>query len=143
MKYIFLIAATFIISSTAFAQPGYDAQRVLGMLSSEANPIMVPKTIKANTEFDVTIATGGNGCVEQGDTSVILSDRSADIFVYDVTRAIRPGTICTMIYKEFRHTAVLRFTKKGRAVIRIWVRKQSGRSPMGIPVLIEKRVVVR
>lgn len=141
MKYFLLIAATFIISSTAIAQT--DSARVPGVLSSEANPIQIPSTIRANRDFDVTITTGGNGCVKQGDISVIHSGRSADVFVYDLTTATQPGTMCTMIYKEFRHTATLQFTKKGRAAIRVWVRKHTSRSPIGIPVLIEKRLIVK
>ncbi len=117
---------------------------VLGFESNElSNAITVPKTIEANKSFQATVTTSGNGCANAGDTGVILSDNSADVFVYDFTTAIRPGVVCTMILKQFSHTATLSFSKRGEAVIRVWGRRQGGASPLGEPVIVEKRLMVK
>lgn len=120
--------------------------RVPGMLYSESEQpsgaISAPPAVEVNKEFNITVTTSGNGCVTKGDTSVVLSDAGADVFVYDLTTATQPGIVCTMIFKKLEHTATLKFTKKGEAVIRVWARTQ-GNSPMGEPVVVEKRVKVR
>lgn len=115
--------------------------RIPGVLSGEGDNIIVPAAITSGKEFSVTVRTGGNGCWFKGDASVVLGERSADIFVYDLTNATRPGTMCTMIYKQFDHKVALRFAEKGEAVIRIWTRGD-GDGPMGKPIIVEKRITV-
>ena len=125
-------------------QPVARVPGVLGFDSKElSSAISVPPTVNANKDFQVTITTSGNGCVDAGETAVILTENGADIFVYDFTTAVGPGIICTMILQQFPHTATLRFTKKGEAVIRVWGRRQGGTSPLGEPVVVEKHVTVK
>jgi hypothetical protein len=121
--------------------------RVLGVIGFESeklsDAVKTPATVEANKDFEITVTTSGNGCFSAGDTGVVLTDTSADVFVYDLTTATRPGIACTMILKQLEHKATLRFTKSGEAVIRVWARKQGGDSPFGEPVVIEKRIMVR
>lgn len=121
--------------------------RVLGVVAlgddGTDQSLVVPETIEINKDFEITVTTSGNGCVSAADTGVILGEMSADIFVYDFTSANRPGIACTMIFKTLPHKAILRFTQKGEAIIRIWGRKQGGNSPLGEPVIIVKRITVK
>lgn len=121
--------------------------RVLGILGFEtkelSDAISAPAAVEANKDFQVTITTSGNGCVSKGDEGIILSESGADIFVYDLTTATRPGIVCTMILKKLDHAVTLRFAQKGEGVIRVWARQQGGASPLGEPVVVEKRVTVR
>ncbi len=120
--------------------------RVPGVLYSESQDlsgsVTAPASVKAGADFQVTVTTSGNGCVSAADEGVILADASADVFVYDFTTATRPGTICTMIFKQLQHKVTLRFAAKGEAVIRVWGRRQGGTSQTGEPVVVEKRVKV-
>lgn len=121
--------------------------RVLGMLVSDdkqaGDAVSAPASVKAGEEFQVRITTGGNGCVSEGETQLVYSaEKAADLFVYDLTTATGPDVACTMIYKQFTHTATLKFTAPGTAVIRVWARKQSG-APFGEPVVIEKCITVK
>lgn len=127
------------LAAAVSAQPAR-VPGVLGFDSQEA--IIAPESVEAGKDFQVTILTSGDGCVSQGDTSVVLTETGADVFVFDETVATHPGVVCTRILKEFRHSATLRFTHKGEAVIRVWGRQQSGNSPLGAPVVVEKRVRV-
>lgn len=124
-----------------------NAARVPGVISFGTENldgvVKVPETIEANKDFQITVITSGNGCVNADETGVILNERSADVFVYDLTTATHPGIACTMILKQLPHTATLRFTKPGEATIRVWGREQGGNTPFGKPVVVEKRVMVK
>lgn len=126
-------------ASPVGAQPA----RVPGMLDGGDDAIVLPGSVGAGKDFTVKIKTRGNGCVSQGDTAVILGESGADIFVYDTTTATAPGTMCTMIYKQFEHKATLRFDRKGEAVVRIWARGVGDKTPLGNPVVVEKSISVK
>jgi hypothetical protein len=110
---------------------------------SLADAVKIPAGIETGKEFEVTITTSGNGCFSKGETGVVMSDTGADIFVYDMTTAVRPGIACTMILKQMTHTVTLKFSKRGEAVIRVWGRQQTGERPSGEPLVIERRVMVK
>lgn len=121
------------------------SSRILGALgfnSTAEQSISAPASVKANEDFEITVTTSGNGCISAADSSVVLTDDSADVFVYDFTSANRPGVVCTMIFKSLPHKATLRFTKTGKATIRVWGRKQGNDSPLGEPVVIKKQITV-
>lgn len=124
------------------ALPPHQSARVPGQLDGDAGGIITPASVRANKDFEVTVRTGGNGCWTKGDASVVLGESSADIFVYDMTNATKPGTMCTMIYKQFDHQVTLRFETKGEAIIRVWARG-AGDTPLGGPVIVEKRITVK
>ena len=118
--------------------------RVLGLLDERANDVSAPDTVLSGEDFQVTITTTGSGCERAADTGVLVSEDSATVMVYDFTTATRPGVACTMILKRLRHTVNLRFTKRGKALIRVWGRRVgSDTPPAGAPIVLERRVTVR
>ena len=125
-------------------QPPQEA-RVLGILDESANDALVaPATVMAGESFQVTITTIGSGCEREADTGVIVSEDGATVMVYDFTKATRPGVACTMILKRLRHTVILRFTKRGKALIRVWGRSVGSDTPLaGAPTVLERQVTVR
>lgn len=119
------------------------SSRILGAVDSASEQsISAPASVKANEDFDITVTTSGNGCISAADSSVVLTDDAADVFVYDFTTANRPGIACTMIFKTLPHKATLRFTKTGKATIRVWGRRQGNGTPLGEPIVITKQVTV-
>lgn len=117
---------------------------VIGFDGEQLNEaITVPNTVEAGSDFQISVITYGNGCVTAGDLGVVSTENRADVFVYDFTTADRPGVACTMIFKRLTHTATLRFTTPGAAVIRFWGRKQGGAEPFGQPLVIERSVMVK
>ncbi len=120
--------------------------RVIGVIdlnSQSENVIETPKKIKAGENFEVKILTAGGGCEREGDTSVILDETSASVFVYDFTSATKPGVACTMIFKRLSHTATLNFKKPGEVIIRLWGRRiGSDTPPGGEPMILEKKIMV-
>ena len=130
------------------AQPQYtlpQEARVLGLLNESANDALeAPATALAGEDFQVTITTTGSGCERAADTGVIVSENGATVMVYDFTRATRPGVACADILKRLRHTVTLRFTKRGKALIRVWGRRVGSDTPMaGAPTVLERHVTVR
>ena len=118
--------------------------RVLGLLDESANGTLVaPATVLAGEDFQVTITTTGSGCEREADTGLIVSEDAATVMVYDFTKATRPGVACAMILKRLRHTVTLRFTKRGKALIRVWGRRVGSDTPLaGAPTVLERRVTV-
>jgi hypothetical protein len=136
---------TYSLGATSPPPPA-QAQRVPGILNFRGTQeaITAPATVGVGQEFQVTIATFGDGCVEKGDEGVILSDTGASIFVYDLTTATQPGVVCTTILKRLQHTVTLRFTQPGEKVIRVWGRQEGADTPpLGVPVVFEVRVLVQ
>ncbi|MEZ5346565.1 MAG: hypothetical protein R2681_13525 [Pyrinomonadaceae bacterium] len=132
--------------STLSSNEGRSA-RVPGVFNSDtpqlADAVTLPESVEAGKDFEISVTTSGSGCVSAGETEVVSSQSAADIFVYDHTTATRPNVVCTMIFKTFRHTAILRFDERGEAMIRVWGRRQGGDSLMGEPFVIEKPVTVK
>jgi hypothetical protein len=120
--------------------------RVIGVIdlnTQSENVIETPKSIKAGKDFEVKILTAGGGCEREGETSVVLDETSASIFVYDFTTATQPGVMCTMVFKRLPHTATLNFKKPGEVVIRLWGRRiGSDTPPGGEPMILEKKITV-
>lgn len=125
--------------------PDQEAERVLGLLNFQGtqDPIIAPATVGVGQPFQVTITTFGNGCVEKGDEGVVISETGASVFVYDFTTATRPGVVCTTILKRLQHTVTLTFTQPGEKVIRVWGRQEGPATPLGVPVVLEQRVLVQ
>jgi hypothetical protein len=137
---ILFAAAAFVSAQTA------KEARVIGIIdlnSQSENVIETPKSIKAGKDFEVKILTAGGGCEREGETSVIMEEASASIFVYDFTSATAPGTVCTQIFKRLSHTATLNFKNPGEITIRLWGRRiGSDTPPGGEPMILEKKVKV-
>jgi hypothetical protein len=122
------------------------AQRILGALrlGGTQEPIIAPTVVGVGQDFQVTMTTFGDGCVEKGDEGVVVSETGATIFVYDFTTATQPGVPCTQIFKRQQHTVTLRFTQPGEKLIQVWGRQDGGgTTPPGAPVILEARVLVQ
>ncbi len=106
--------------------------------------LTAPATVQANTEFEITIMTFGGGCERAGDSAVLRADASAAVMVYDFTTASHPEVVCTTVLNRLPHTARLRFTKPGTAIIRVWGRRVGPETPpAGVPAVLEHRVTVQ
>ena len=106
--------------------------------------ITAPATVRVGEDFQITITTSGGGCERAGDTGVLITENSATVMVYDFTTATRPGVACTMIFKQMPHVVSLRFTRPGEAVIQVWGRRiGKDTPPMGVPTVLERRVMVK
>jgi hypothetical protein len=126
--------------------PPAQGQRVPGILNFRGTQeaITAPTVVGVGQDFQVTITTFGDGCVEKGDEGVIRGEADATIFVYDFTTATQPGVICTTILKRLQHTVTLRFTQPGEKLIRVWGRQEGADTPpLGVPVVFEARVLVQ
>ena len=109
-----------------------------------AEVLEAPASVRAGAEFQITITTFGGGCERAGDTAVLLAEASAAVMVYDITTATQPDVACTAVLKRLPHTATLRFTQPGEALIRIWGRRVGPETPPdGVPVVLEHRVMVQ
>jgi hypothetical protein len=141
----FMIFCIVPIASAQQTSPPKEA-RVIGIIDLNApsqNVIETPKSIKAGKDFEVKIFTSGSGCEREGETSVILHETSASIFVFDYTTATHPGVACTMVLKRLLHTTTVNFKKPGEAVIRLWGRRiGSDTPPGGEPMILEKKITV-
>jgi predicted RNA-binding protein with TRAM domain len=136
--------------NTLTPQPEASRQeaRILGIIDFHADGtqgvLTAPATVQAGEEFQVTITTFGGGCEREGDTSVVITETAANVMVYDFTTATRPDVACTAILKRLPHTVTLSFTTPGEALIRVWGRRVGPETPpMGVPTILEQRVMVQ
>lgn len=147
---LFLIAAALLAvsysTSPAQRTPREEA-RIPGLIDVSVavrnQVITMPSRVAVGQTFEITITTSGGGCERAGEASVVLGESVADVMVYDMTVATLPNVACTMIYKTMPHTAKLRFTKPGEAVVRVWGRRTGADAPpFGVPAVIEQKVMV-
>lgn len=57
-----------------------------------------------NRDIRITIKTSGNGCVTRGPTESIIHETEIDIMPFDT---VRHEGVCTDIYREFDHVALI------------------------------------
>jgi len=104
--------------------------------------VQAPAEVAANTPFDVTIATFGDGCTTGGDAGVVVTDNVATITVTDLQR--QPAA-CPQPLVRFPRTVTLQFATPGEGVIRVEgqrVGPETDRFPHGTPTTLERRVRV-
>jgi hypothetical protein len=108
------------------------------------NVVTAPSNVKVAEDFKITVTTFGGGCEREGTTSMIKTATGADIIVYDVTAATRPGVICTAEIKRLPHKLTLRFDKPGQALIRVWGRRVGPDTPpFGMPAILEHPLMIQ
>jgi hypothetical protein len=106
--------------------------------------LTAPTTVGVGEDFEIRILTFGGGCEREGGASLIMSAAGADVMVYDITVATRPGVVCTAILKRMPHTLTLRFEKPGEALIRVWGRRVGAETPpLGVPDILEHRITIK
>jgi hypothetical protein len=105
------------------------------------NALVVPDTVRAGMDFQVAATTLGGGCERAGETEVDVRDGVATVTPYDYTAR---AAACTDILRFLPHTATLRFSTPGQAVVRLQGRRVGADTPRGgVSVTVEKRIVVR
>jgi hypothetical protein len=103
--------------------------------------LVVPDTVRAGVDFQVSATTLGGGCERAGETEVDVQTGVATVIPYDYTQR---GVDCPDILRFLPHAAVLRFAAPGEAVVRLRGRRVGPDTPDGgASVTVEKRVVVR
>jgi len=103
--------------------------------------LVVPDTVRAGADFQVSATTLGGGCERAGETEVDVQGGVATVTPYDYTAL---PAACTDILRHLPHTAVLRFGTPGEAVVRLRGRRVGPDTPpSGVYLTVEKRVVVR
>lgn len=99
-----------------------------------------PDTIDAGVSFTVTVRTFGGGCIDQGDTEVSVAGQTAELRPFDIfTTHLPRNYACPDILFHYSHTASVRFTESGVAVVRVVGRVAPGDSA----TTLERTVVVR
>ncbi len=142
-----LLLATAALAACAGANPfGRDEERRPGVLllysTRPERPLAAPDTVQAGVDFQVTATTLGGGCERQGETETEVRGSVATVKPYDYTDV--GAEACTDILKFFPHTATLRFATPGEALLRVQGRRVGPDTPSeGVPVTLEKRIVVR
>jgi len=142
-----IFAAALFAAALGTAPAPTEEARIPGALEfgqAGKDVFVMPETVGVNEEFQITVVTFGNGCDRPGDTGVIMTATGAAIMVYDLTTAVDPGVMCTAVIKRLSHTAKLRFTKPGKALLQIWGRRVAPDTPpLGTPIVLERTITVK
>ena len=119
---IVAIALVATVGCRLFTDNEIRRERQPAILQFYEDPIViqVPETVAVASEFEVTVRTYGDGCIDQGDTEVSISGRQASVRPYDhfVTH-LPPNYACPDILKVYTHRAVLRFDERGLATVTV------------------------
>ncbi len=103
--------------------------------------LVVPDAVRAGEDFQIAATTLGGGCERAGETEVSVQGSVATVTPYDYTQR---AVDCPDLLRHLPHTATLRFASPGPAVVRLQGRRVGPDTPGGgVPVTIEKQVVVR
>jgi hypothetical protein len=99
------------------------ARRVPGLIDLEdafgmTSYFQAPAMAEVDKDFEITIFTYGGGCESKGDEEVAISGNTATVKIYDRTTA-GYHVACSLFRASFDHTVTLRFTKPGKAIIKI------------------------
>lgn len=137
-----LLAAALAGCVNAPLEPDEERRVGVVLLYRTERPLVAPDTVRAGTDFTVTVSTLGGGCERQGETEAEVRGAVATVTPYDYTDVA--AQVCTEELKLFPHTAVLRFATPGEALLRVRGRRIGPDTPhKGVPVTLEKRIVVR
>lgn len=129
------ILALFLAGCGALTGP--DEERRVGVIDFFDQPtfVVVPDTVRAGEDFEVSVVTYGNGCVTSDTTEVQVSDQFAQVVPYDIHRG---NTTCPDVLRTFDHKARVRFDQAGAAAVRV----VGKRMPENAIILVERPVVV-
>ena len=96
--------------------PRYDS--ILGQIDLTFQPIAIPDTVSAKTDFTVSFYTDGGGCTKVGNTTVSMLDgHTAEVRPYD-ERQVNPSA-CTTELRFLPHSATLQFGQPGTGTVRL------------------------
>jgi hypothetical protein len=101
--------------------------------------IAAPDSVAVGSSFVVVVESYGGGCIRDGGTEVALDGLAADVRPFDYFPVPSSDRVCTADLRIIEHPAALRFTRSGRATVRVHGRREPG----DVPVVVERTVVVR
>jgi hypothetical protein len=81
-----------------------------------APALLAPTIVRANEDFKIEFYTIGGSCVRKGGEDVIVLKNVATVKAYDLDSGER---MCNLILLYLTHTVTLRFTRPGKATIKI------------------------
>ena len=117
-----------------------EEDRLLGIIHFDTSvelQIIVPSTVRAGEQFEVTVRTYGlNSCWSMGETEVSAAGASATVSPFDIPGRPKGTTGCRPMIVEFNHTASIRFDTPGTGTVIV-----RGRD-VGQEVRIERAVAV-
>jgi hypothetical protein len=103
----------------------------------DVTTVTLPQSARVREPVKVAATAFGGGCVSQAGTEASVSGPVAEV------RPLRsensdPDTFCTMELRIFEHTAVLRFSEPGEALVRVIGIARPGDTPF----VVERRLTV-
>ena len=133
---VFLLASLgFSVGCQLFTDNEIRRERQPAILRFYGDPLVlgVPDTVVQATPFEVTVRTYGGGCIDQGDTEVSVTGRSAALRPYDIfVTYLPPNHACTDDLRLYTHRAVLRFEQTGSATVTVHGRARPGDSVIAV-----------
>jgi hypothetical protein len=81
-----------------------------------APTLLAPTIVRANEDFKIEFYTIGGGCVRKGGEDALVVKNVATVKAYDLASGQRN---CNFALQYLTHTVTLRFTKPGKATIKI------------------------
>ena len=101
--------------------------------------LVAPDTVTAGTTFDVSVRTYGGGCVDPGDTEIVVG-RVVELRPFDIfTTHLPRGYACPAILATYTHTVSLRIDQTGATTLRAIGRA----GPGDTAAIVERTVFVR
>jgi len=103
--------------------------------------LLAPTIVRANEDFKIEFNTVGGSCVRKGGDDVIVSGNVATVKAYDLASGQRR---CNLDLQYLTHTVTLRFTKSGKAAIKILGIREGNdmRLRRGARIVMEHRLTV-
>lgn len=108
-------------------------------IGGDSARVAAPDSVAVGASFVVLVQSFGGGCIRAGETETALDGLTADVRPFDYFPAPSFDRVCTADLRIIEHPATLRFTRAGRATVRVHGRRE----PDDVPVVVVRTVVVR
>ena|ERR1019366_699117 len=113
-----IVAMCSLVAACASIVGPIDALGLGFIVNDSAQPVTVPDSVTASTDFLVSLETSGGGCNRVRNTQVTMVDsRTAEIRPYDYFPVNTPQCPANLLF--IHHTATLRFGQPGTATVRL------------------------
>lgn len=131
------LAILFLVGCGAVVGP--DERRRVGVIDFYDQPsvIVVPDTVRAGEDFQVSVRTYGGGCVSRDTTEVAVAGRLAQVVPYDLHSG---QSACLDVLRSFDHQTAVRFDEPGDAEVRVVGRRVPENTIIAVvrPVVVEE-----
>lgn len=144
MKRLFLgcLACAVLACGFITGEQNVERERMIGTIEfyDDSVRIQLPDTVQKGVTFPVRVRTYGGGCIDRGDTEVVLNGLAAQVTPYDIEIThLPPGYACTAELRFYEHVGHVRFDRSGRATVIVRGRKK----PEKIIISVERTVEVQ